>query len=111
MRLGLIVLYVSDLAAAQHFYGDLLGLPLVQEQHGSSGPVHYSATLSDGAVLELYPAGDGPATRTRLQLLLPDVGRAADAAKAAGFAVRPMNWGALVTGPDGVVVELRLLKD
>ncbi|MFL0278098.1 VOC family protein [Mycobacterium sp. SMC-19] len=111
MKLGLLVLYVSDLERAHHFYGAVLGLPLVQEQHGSSGPVHYSATLSDGAVLELYPAGSKPPTRTRLSLQLPDVATAADAARAAGFTVRTMKWGLLVDGPDDVVVELRLLKD
>ncbi len=33
MRLGLLVLYVSDLERAHQFYGEILGLPLVQEQH------------------------------------------------------------------------------
>ncbi|WP_205843398.1 VOC family protein [Mycolicibacter virginiensis] len=110
MKLGLIVPYCSDLERSRHFFGDLLGLELQAEKHGG-GPEHFSATLDGGLVLELYPAGNGPATRTRLSLLLPHISPAVDAAKAAGFAVRPMKWGWLVEGPDGVVVELRLLKD
>ncbi|ULP48021.1 VOC family protein [Mycolicibacter virginiensis] len=106
MRISLIVLYCSDLEAAHHLYGDVLGLPLVPEQHGD-GPVHYSATLDDGMVIELYPCGDQPPTRTRLALQLPHIGPAADAAKAAGYVVRPQKFGVLVTGPDGVRVELR----
>lgn len=47
-----------------------LGLRLVREQHGG-GPVHYSVQLGGGLVLELYPAGDRPATRTRLGLRIP----------------------------------------
>lgn len=76
VKLTLIVLYVSDVEASQQFYAGL-GLILRREQH-DGGPVHYSTKLS-GTVLELYPAGDRPVTRTRLELGLPGVGEAVTA--------------------------------
>jgi catechol 2,3-dioxygenase-like lactoylglutathione lyase family enzyme len=66
--LDYLVIYVSDLEASAQFYG-ALGLTLVREQHGF-GPVHYSAQLGP-TVLELYPAGTRPPTRTRLGLRIP----------------------------------------
>ncbi len=61
-------LYVSDLDASRDFYAGR-GLGLVREQHGR-GPEHWSARLG-GLVLELYPAGGGTVTRTRLELRVP----------------------------------------
>ncbi|MBY0232484.1 MAG: hypothetical protein K2W96_24665, partial [Gemmataceae bacterium] len=44
-----------------------LGLRFVRERHGD-GPEHLAATLG-GAVLELYPRGDGPpSSGTRIGL-------------------------------------------
>ncbi|MEV7522838.1 VOC family protein [Streptomyces sp. NPDC091371] len=60
MNIDLAVIYTERLEACRDFYGGL-GLTLVPEQHGS-GPAHYAATLADGGVLELYPAGKRPAT-------------------------------------------------
>ncbi|OHV55354.1 guanosine polyphosphate pyrophosphohydrolase [Pseudofrankia sp. BMG5.36] len=51
----LIVLYCADVSACRDFYRSL-GLAFERERHGS-GPEHYAAALSGGAVLELYPAG------------------------------------------------------
>ncbi|MCB9441140.1 MAG: VOC family protein [Mycolicibacterium sp.] len=100
---SLIVLYCSDLDASRAFYGDGLGLELRPERHGS-GPVHYSCDLG-GLVLELYPAGDRPPTRTRLGLVVDDPPAALDRLRAAGATVRtgpPVT----VTDPDGSTVEL-----
>lgn len=69
--LNLLVLYVSDLNESRKFY-ELLGLDLTLEQHGPEGPVHYSAELSGGLILELYPAPVGLTSRVRLGLQLPD---------------------------------------
>ncbi|MGB5111188.1 MAG: VOC family protein [Mycobacterium sp.] len=73
--LSLLILYVSDIDASREFYTGL-GLHLVREQHGR-GPEHYSARLDGGLVLELYPCGSGPVTRTRLELRVPDAAPAA----------------------------------
>lgn len=68
---------MSDLDASHAFYAGL-GLNLRREQHGR-GPEHYSARLDGGLVLELYPCGSGPVTRTRLEVRVP--GAAATAAQ------------------------------
>ncbi|MBL7502661.1 VOC family protein [Frankia sp. CNm7] len=66
-QITLIVLYCSDLSACRDFYRSL-GLAFERERHGS-GLEHYAATLSGGAVLELYPAGSrGETGRIRLGL-------------------------------------------
>ena len=75
ISLSLLILYVSDLDASRDFYADL-GLNLRREQHGM-GPVHWSAQLDGGLVLELYPAGGGTVTRTRLVLRVPGAAEAA----------------------------------
>ena len=62
--LTLLVLYVADIDEALRFY-TAVGLRFTVEQHGS-GPRHYSAALPGAVVLELYPAGSRPPTRTRL---------------------------------------------
>jgi catechol 2,3-dioxygenase-like lactoylglutathione lyase family enzyme len=99
--LALVVLYVADLEESRHFYATV-GLDLVREQHGS-GPVHYSAVL-DGAVLELYPAGDGvlPPTRTRLALRVDDPYAAAKRLREEGFSVAIT----VAEDPDGNAVTL-----
>ena len=84
VALSLIVLWVADLDASAAFYRGL-GLDLKPEQHGA-GPAHYSAAL-DGTILELYPCGDRPPTRTRLGL-------------------RGVSGDGKMTDPDGNVVEL-----
>lgn len=68
-RLALIVLYVPPLLLdeAARFYGALLDVDPVQEKHGG-GPEHWSiSSRLTGLVIEVYPAGDRPATRTRLE--------------------------------------------
>ncbi len=87
VTLSYAVLYVSDLDASARFYR-ALGLDLLAEQHGG-GPIHYSCDLA-GTVLELYPAGTRPPTRTRLGLRVPGAERTA-----------PLR------DPDGNVVEVQ----
>ncbi|WP_342778357.1 VOC family protein [Streptomyces botrytidirepellens] len=94
-RIALVVLYTDHLEESREFY-TALGLPFVREQHGS-GPVHYSTTLADGMVIELYPAtAKRPASSARLgftidgQTLTP-----------------PLTSGRhVVKDPDGRMVEL-----
>lgn len=69
MRLALIVLYVplERLDATAAFYATVLDAEPVAEKH-STGPEHWSITSRlTGLVVEVYPAGDRPATRTRLK--------------------------------------------
>lgn len=67
MRLSLMVLYVPEpvLDHAAKFYGAILDAEPAAEKH-NSGPEHWSVTDADGLVVELYPMGQRPPTRTRL---------------------------------------------
>ncbi|CPR93820.1 Uncharacterised protein [Mycobacteroides abscessus subsp. abscessus] len=63
-----MVLYVPTalLDATAAFYAALLDVEPVTEKH-SGGPMHYSVSSGlTGLTIECYPAGDRPATRTRL---------------------------------------------
>jgi hypothetical protein len=109
--LGLIVLYVDDLERARWTWQILTGVEPEREQH-DGGPVHYSVPMDNGGVVEIYPAGDRPPTRARLQVTVSDAGAVADTirvATAAGVEVRPRSWGAEVRN-GGVVVEIRQPK-
>lgn len=92
MHLNYLVLYARDPAASAEWYADALGLHFTREQHGD-GPVHYSAEIG-GTVLELYPSGDRPVTRTRVGLVVPDP-----------FGVAPSPT--VITDPDGNRIEVR----
>ncbi|MCK9923592.1 VOC family protein [Frankia sp. AgPm24] len=73
VRIDLLVLYCSDLPSCHDFYRNL-GLVFERERHGG-GPEHYAATLAADAVLELYPAGSGAATkRVRVGLTISHSG-------------------------------------
>lgn len=92
MYLDYLVLYCSDPEASAAWYSDALGLRFQREQHGG-GPVHFSSRIGS-TVVELYPAGDdGPVTRTRIGLSVPDP-----------FGVRPEPT--TVTDPDGNTIEV-----
>lgn len=93
MRQTLLVIYTSRLEECRDFYG-ALGLTFHAQQHGG-GPRHYAATLPDGAVFEIYPAG-GAGETGRLRL---------------GFAVADAAAGPgrhLLRDPDGRAVELQV---
>lgn len=69
MRLSVLVIYVPEpsLDRAARFYGAILGVEPVQEQHGA-GPVHWAITCpATGLVIELYPPTSRPHTATRLE--------------------------------------------
>ena len=113
--LSLIVLRTSQMETTLAFY-KTLGFTFVQEMHGS-GPVHYS-TQTGSSVLEIYP-GEAAAP----------VDRKASGSTMLGFSVASLDdilascertrsqviagpkespWGrrAVVTDPDGRVIEL-----
>ncbi|QLH26701.1 glyoxalase/bleomycin resistance/dioxygenase family protein [Streptomyces sp. Rer75] len=90
-----MVLYTDHLEESREFY-TALGLPFVREQHGS-GPVHYSTTLPDGMVIELYPAtAKRPASSARLGFTVD--GQTLTPPLASGRHV--------VKDPDGRMIEL-----
>lgn len=99
--INLLVLYVSDIAESRRFY-ELLGLTFVREQHGD-GPVHYSAELFGGLILELYPAPAGVESRVRLGLTVSDPHAVVDRLRTAGFTVKRSD---LAIDPDGNRVVL-----
>jgi hypothetical protein len=72
-RLLYVVLSTDKLEECLSFYA-AVGLVFARERHGD-GPVHYSVRLSDGIVLELYPAGGrGPSGPRRFGIVLPPTG-------------------------------------
>ncbi|WP_100492713.1 VOC family protein [Mycobacteroides abscessus] len=101
MTLTLLVLYVSDPERSRDFYY-LIGLDFTEQRH-QGGPVHHAAELPSGIVLELYPAGDHPVTRTRLGFEVRGRAAVAEALRAAGFTVKRQS---LAIDPDGNRVEI-----
>jgi lactoylglutathione lyase len=107
VKLNLLVLRTPKLEELKTFYS-ALGARFENERHGN-GPEHYAATLSDGLVLELYPALDGatPDAGLRLGLSVDDVG---ETLRSLGQTATPRQTQcglrALVRDPDGRSVEL-----
>lgn len=68
-RLSLMVIYAPEprLEHAARFYGAVLDVEPVREQHGT-GPEHWSVTRSR-LTIELYPAGSGLPTRSRFEFV------------------------------------------
>jgi hypothetical protein len=69
-----MVIYCPEpsLDRAARFYGAVLDVEPVREQHGG-GPEHWSVTGADGLGIELYPATTRPHTVTRLTFRGVDV--------------------------------------
>lgn len=97
MNISYLVLYCADPAASAGWFTDSLGLRFTREQHGANRPVHYAATLDDGTVLELYPTGTRPVTRTRIGITVRDT-----------FGVAPAPTA--ISDPDGNTIEVRAAK-
>ena len=72
---------VNDIAAAQRFYGETLGLEVSEEADMG----HLQITLGSGAKVMAYPKDNHvPATFTILNFVVPDVDAAVDALNRAG---------------------------
>ena len=95
VRATLLVLYSPRIEECRAFYSDL-GLHFATEQHGQ-GPRHYAATLTDGAVFEIYPSRPRRETGV-LRLGLAVTGAAATPPLAPGRH--------LLTDPDGRTVDV-----
>ncbi|MEC4615719.1 VOC family protein [Tsukamurella tyrosinosolvens] len=94
-----LVLYVNDVDVSAAWYRDALGVTWTREKH-ATGPEHVSAQVG-GLLIELYPRGDRPASRVRIELSVGDRFGNADHA--------PEPIPRRLTDPDGntVVVTLR----
>ena len=113
-RLSFVGLAVRDLEASIQFYGDVLGLP-VRDDDGEQpfrwigGP--YSVVATDDVVLALFPAVEAAATSAAtLGFTLPDLEAVHERAVATAASVydelRDTQWGrrAMYHDPDGHVV-------
>jgi catechol 2,3-dioxygenase-like lactoylglutathione lyase family enzyme len=101
--LAYVVLRCADLERSRRFY-EVLGLPLVLEQHGS-GSQHYSAEIG-GVVLELYPFSGQPTSGLRLGLVVSDLAGLIESLKAMGMLVSRTDASATVLDPDGHQIAL-----
>lgn len=107
MRVGHVLLPVSDLDRALAFYHDVLGLK-VRFRDGD----RYAALDGDGTTIALAAPGEQPVTgHPALGLKVPDVGRTAEAFRASGAAVGDVTTGgheqrAVLRDPDGNVLVL-----
>jgi catechol 2,3-dioxygenase-like lactoylglutathione lyase family enzyme len=89
---------VDDIATARRFYGETLGLDLV-EDHGM-----VTLQLAGGARVLIYPKDDHvPATFTVLNFPVPDVDQAVDQLVAAGVSMEHYDRDDLRTDEKGIV--------
>ncbi|MBS4102840.1 VOC family protein [Tsukamurella paurometabola] len=93
-----LTLYVNDVDASAAWYQDALGIAWSHEKHGA-GPEHVSARVG-GLLIELYPRGDRPASRVRMELSIGDRFGDADTA--------PDVFPRRLTDPDGTVIVVSL---
>ena len=111
MKLHLLTLRVRDLPASHRFYS-LLGLPLVEHEHG--GPRHWCAEGEFG-VFELYPCSDNqpPTQGLRVGFDVEDadasVRRLVDAGARCSrpLEMTPYGLRAVLRDPDGNAIEIR----
>jgi catechol-2,3-dioxygenase len=115
-----MVLEVADLAVAEHFYRDVLGLPVV-ERWGGERPAVWLAIGREG-FLGLWPPATGGAAaihggrggaHVHFALRVPygDLDATRDRLKALGYAVEERDFGGgdraiYLDDPDGNVLEL-----
>jgi len=110
MKLNLVVIRASNLAASVAFY-ESLGLIFAQEQHGN-GPIHFACDLG-GVIFEIYPGTDAAKHELRLGFIVElQIDQLITQIEQSGLKVasRPKDspWGrrAVVADPDGYQVEL-----
>ena len=111
-RIGLVYLYVTDLARSYAFYRDLLGIPLEADAEDP----HWAEATLDGGVrfaIHLAPGGSAPQTpgTVRVNFEVDDIDAEAERLRAAGVSIGEVErepWGSMVEviDPDGYAVEL-----
>lgn len=113
-----VALYVADVAAARHFYADLLGVPVEEERHGrvqmNVGGIRLLIHPTDTDSKDRAEARHG---RTEIYFEVSDVDGAVRTLRAAGIEVvqEPTDqpWGerdAAVVDPEGFSVFLTQVK-
>ncbi|WP_458317865.1 VOC family protein [Mycolicibacterium brisbanense] len=95
-----------DLDRARLLFEAALDVEFSEERH-LEDIRYWSANLSNGAVLELWPASSGrPPSRVQLELEVTDLDAAAERLNAAGIEVRRLAAAVLMTDPNGNVIAL-----
>ncbi|WP_071288524.1 VOC family protein [Mycolicibacterium llatzerense] len=94
------------LSSARALFIAALGVEFVQQRHLEELTC-WSATLPGGAVLELRPATfTQPSSRVQLEFEVENLNAAAEALTTAGFKVRQLAGGVLVTDPSRNTIAL-----
>ncbi len=111
-RISVVYVYVSDVGRSVAFYRDLLGIPLVSDEHD---PAWAEAQLPGPLRFALHRAHPGAEPQTpgsvRINFETQDVAAAAERLRAAGVRVGEIlreEWGSAVDvyDPDGYRIEL-----
>lgn len=120
MKMGYVILYVSDLEKTKHFYGELLGLKLRNEfgtyiEYETGSTVLSMNTRESGREITTLPIPDGVRKEQTFELgfVTEDVQGAVEKLRAAGVPIllEPTEkpWGQVVAyaaDPDGHYIEI-----
>lgn len=111
-RINLVYLYVRDVERSIAFYRDVLGLPIVRDEHD---PHWAEAKLPGGVRFALHAAGAGTQPQTpgtvRVDFEVANLDAAVERLRAAGVRVGEVErepWGAVaeVVDPDGYTIDV-----
>jgi catechol 2,3-dioxygenase len=114
--MGHVHLQVSEIATAEHFYSQIIGLE-PQQRYGhqaaflSAGGYHHHVGINTWNSHNSPPAPDGAAGLRYFELLLPDAASLAEVTgriEAAGLPLTALDGGQLVKDPSGNGVLLKL---
>jgi lactoylglutathione lyase len=120
LKLGYVILYVSDLEKTKHFYGELLGLKLRNEfgtyiEYETGNTILSMNTRESGREITKLPIPDGLSNKQTFELgfVTEDVKGAVEKLRQAGVPIllEPTEkpWGQVVAyaaDPDGHYIEI-----
>ncbi|WP_210367141.1 VOC family protein [Bacillus sp. REN3] len=120
MKMGYVILYVSDLEKTKHFYGELLGLKLRNEfgtyiEYDTGHTILSMNTRASGREITKLPIPDGPRTEQTFELgfVTEDVKGKVEELREAGVPIllepNEKPWGQVVAyaaDPDGHYIEI-----
>jgi catechol 2,3-dioxygenase len=117
-RMGHVHLHVADLAAAERFYGDLLGFDVTARGYPgalfmSAGGYHHHLGLNTWAGEGAPPAPPGSTGLRGFEVLLPnedELDRAVTRLRKGGAVVEPIDGGALTRDPSRNEAVLRVAE-